>query len=180
MTAAAGELDREAYRGLGVVFGDYDDDCWPDLLVANDAQPNLLFHNEGNGTFTEVAFDAGVAFDEDGRERAGMGVDLGDYDNDGRLDAVITNFQGEPNSLYRNLGQGTFLETTWAVRPRRSRRCPTSAGARASPTSTTTAGATSSSSTATSTRRSTATASRRRSRSARSSSATGATAASRT
>lgn len=115
VTRAAGELDREAYRGLGVVFGDYDDDGWPDLLVANDAHPNLLFHNEGNGTFTEVAFDAGVAFDEDGRERAGMGVDLGDYDNDGRLDAVITNFQGEPNALYRNLGHGLFQETTWSA-----------------------------------------------------------------
>jgi hypothetical protein len=113
VTAAAGELDREAYRGLGVVFGDYDDDGWPDLLVANDAHPNLLFHNEGNGTFTDVAFEAGVAFDEDGRERAGMGVDLGDYDNDGRLDVVITNFQGEPNALYRNLGRGLFQETTW-------------------------------------------------------------------
>jgi hypothetical protein len=113
VTAAAGDLDREAYRGLGVVFGDYDDDGWPDLLVANDAHPNLLFHNQGDGRFSEVAFEAGVAFDEDGRERAGMGVDLGDYDGDGRLDAVITNFQGEPNALYRNLGRGQFLETTW-------------------------------------------------------------------
>src|SRR5262245_9744879 len=113
VTSAAGELDREAYRGLGVVFGDYDDDGRPDLLVANDANPNLLFHNEGNGTFAEVAFEAGVAYDEDGRERAGMGVDLGDYDNDGRLDAVITNFQGQPHALYRNLGRGQFQETTW-------------------------------------------------------------------
>jgi hypothetical protein len=113
VTSAAGELDREAYRGLGAVWGDYDDDGRPDLLVANDAHPNLLFHNEGNGTFVEVAFEAGVAYDEDGRERAGMGVDLGDYDNDGRLDATITNFQGEPHALYRNLGRGLFQETTW-------------------------------------------------------------------
>jgi hypothetical protein len=113
VTSAAGELDREAYRGLGAVWGDYDDDGRPDLLVANDAHPNLLFHNEGNGTFAEVAFEAGVAYDEDGRERAGMGVDLGDYDNDGRLDATITNFQGEPHALYRNLGRGLFQETTW-------------------------------------------------------------------
>jgi hypothetical protein len=113
VTAAAGDLDRERLRGLGVVFGDYDDDGWPDLMVANDAHANLLFHNEGNGSFTEVGFEAGVAFDEDGRERAGMGIDFGDYDNDGRLDAVITNFQGEPNALYRNLGRGQFLEATW-------------------------------------------------------------------
>jgi hypothetical protein len=114
VTEAAG-IDREKLRGLGVVFGDYDDDGWPDILVANDAHPNQLYHNRKDGTFEEVALEAGVAFDEDGRARAGMGVDLGDYDNDGRLDVVITNFQGEPNSLYRNLGRGLFVETTWAA-----------------------------------------------------------------
>jgi len=113
VTVRAGDLDRERYRGLGVVWGDYDDDGWPDLFVANDAHPNLLYHNNRNGTFTEVAFAAGVAFDEDGRERAGMGVDFGDYDNDGRLDLVVTNFYGEPHSLYLNQGHGTFRETTW-------------------------------------------------------------------
>jgi hypothetical protein len=113
-TERAGEIDPNRYRGLGVVWGDYDDDGWPDLFVANDAHPNLLYHNERNGTFREVAFAAGVAFDEDGRERAGMGVDFGDYDNDGRLDLVVTNFYGEPHSLYLNQGNGTFLETTWA------------------------------------------------------------------
>ena len=113
VTVRAGELDRERYRGLGVVWGDYDDDGWPDLFVANDAHPNLLYHNNRNGTFTEVAFAAGVAFDEDGRERAGMGVDFGDYDNDGKLDLAVTNFYGEPHSLYLNQGNGTFLETTW-------------------------------------------------------------------
>ena len=113
VTVRAGDLDRERYRGLGVVWGDYDDDGWPDLFVANDAHPNLLYHNNRNGTFSEVAFTAGVAFDEDGRERAGMGVDFADYDNDGRLDLVVTNFYGEPHSLYRNQGNGTFVETTW-------------------------------------------------------------------
>ena len=115
VTAEAGDLDHERLRGLGVAWGDYDDDGYPDLFVANDAHPNLLYHNLGNGTFAEVAFEAGVAFDEDGRERAGMGVDFGDYDNDGRLDIVLTNFQGEPNALYRNLGNGSFLETTWSA-----------------------------------------------------------------
>ena len=114
VTEAAG-IDREKLRGLGVVFGDYDDDGWPDILVANDAHPNQLYHNNKDGTFEEVALEAGVAFDEDGRARAGMGVDLGDYDNDGRLDLVVTNFQGEPNALYRNLGQGLFAETTWSA-----------------------------------------------------------------
>ncbi len=113
VTVPAGDLDKARYRGLGVVWADYDDDGWPDLFVANDAHPNLLYHNNRNGTFTETAFEAGVAFDEDGRERAGMGADFGDYDNDGRLDLVITNFYGEPHSLYRNQGSGTFLETTW-------------------------------------------------------------------
>jgi hypothetical protein len=113
VTLKAGDLDKARYRGLGVAWGDYDNDGWPDLVVANDAHPNLLFHNERNGTFTETAFEAGVAFDEDGRERAGMGVDFGDYDNDGWLDLTITNFYGEPHSLYLNQRNGTFLETTW-------------------------------------------------------------------
>jgi hypothetical protein len=114
VTVRAGDLDEDRYRGLGVVWADYDGDGRIDLFVANDAHPNLLYHNEGNGTFREVAFDAGVAFDEDGRERAGMGVGFGDYDNDGRLDLVLTNFYGEPNALYRNQGGGAFLETTWS------------------------------------------------------------------
>jgi hypothetical protein len=113
VTVSAGDLDKGRYRGLGVVWGDYDNDGWPDLFVANDAHPNLLYHNNRDGTFSEVAFEAGVAFDEDGRERAGMGVDFGDYNNDGWLDLVITNFYGEPHSLYLNQRNGTFLETTW-------------------------------------------------------------------
>jgi hypothetical protein len=113
VTERAG-IDGERLRGLGVVFADFDDDLWPDVLVANDAHPNLLYRNNRDGTFTDTAFAAGVAFDEDGRERAGMGVDAGDYDGDGRPDIVITNFQGEPNALYRNLGQGLFAEETWA------------------------------------------------------------------
>jgi hypothetical protein len=112
-TARAGGLDRAAYRGLGVVWADYDNDLWPDLFVANDAHPNLLFHNQRDGSFREVAFEAGVAFDDDGRERAGMGTDFADYDNDGWLDLAITNFYDEPHSLYRNQRDGTFVETTW-------------------------------------------------------------------
>jgi hypothetical protein len=113
VTVKAGDLDRAAHRGLGVVWGDYDNDGWPDVFVANDAHPNLLFHNQRDGTFREAAFEAGVAYDEDGRERAGMGTDFGDYDNDGWLDLVITNFYDEPHSLYLNQHDGTFEETTW-------------------------------------------------------------------
>jgi len=112
VTEPAG-IDRTSSRGLGAVWGDYDNDGRPDLLVANDAQPNQLYRNRGDGTFDELALTAGVAVDEDGRERAGMGVDFGDYDNDGWLDAAIGNFYGEPNALYRNLRDGTFAETTW-------------------------------------------------------------------
>ena len=113
VTERAG-IDVSQYRGLGVVSGDYDNDGKVDLFVANDAQPNQLYRNRGGGRFDEVALVAGVAVDEDGRERAGMGVDFGDYDNDGWLDLTIGNFSGEPCSLYRNLHDGTFVETTWS------------------------------------------------------------------
>jgi hypothetical protein len=113
VTERAG-IDRSRYRGLGVVWGDYNNDGRPDVLVANDAQPNLLYRNRGDGTFEEVALPAGVAVDEDGRERAGMGIDFADYDNDGWLDIAIGNFFGEPCSLYRNRHDGTFEETTWS------------------------------------------------------------------
>ena len=96
------------------MWGDYNNDGRPDLLVANDAQPNQLYRNQGKGMFEEVALRAGVAVDEDGRERAGMGVDFGDYDNDGSLDLAIGNFYGEPSALYRNQQDGSFAETTWS------------------------------------------------------------------
>jgi hypothetical protein len=107
-------IDRSSSRGLGVVWGDYNNDGRPDLLVTNDAQANQLYRNRGDGTFEEVALPAGVAVDEDGRERAGMGVDFADYDNDGWLDLAIGNFSGEASSLYLNRHDGTFAETTWS------------------------------------------------------------------
>jgi hypothetical protein len=107
-------IDKTISRGLGAVWGDFDNDGRPDLLVANDAQPNQLYRNRGDGRFDEVALAAGVAVDEDGRERAGMGVDVADYDNDGWLDVAIGNFYGEPCSLYRNNHDGTFTEVTWS------------------------------------------------------------------
>ena len=99
-------------NGLGVVVGDYDDDGWPDIFVANDTTPNFLYHNEGGGVFKEVALTAGVAVASDGRPRAGMGTDFGDYDGDGRLDLFVTNHELEAHTLFRNLGRGLFAETT--------------------------------------------------------------------
>jgi hypothetical protein len=99
-------------NGLGVVIGDYDDDGWPDIFVANDTTPNFLYHNEGKGVFKEVALASGVAVASDGRPRAGMGTDWGDYDGDGKLDLFVTNHELETHTLFRNLGKGLFGETT--------------------------------------------------------------------
>jgi hypothetical protein len=92
---------------------DYDDDGWPDIYVACDSTPAELYHNNHNGTFTDVAADAGVAFDEEGREQAGMGSTIGDYDGDGKLDIFKTNFSDDTSSLYRNNGDGTFSDLTF-------------------------------------------------------------------
>jgi hypothetical protein len=99
--------------GLGVVFGDIDNDLWPDLYVANDQKPNFLFRNlgiEGKGTFEDISLLSGTALSGAGRAEAGMGVDIDDYDGDGLMDIVVTNFELESNGLYRNLGAGTFSD----------------------------------------------------------------------
>ena len=103
-----------AYRGnsLGVVVTDYDGDSWPDIFVANDSVPNFLFRNTHDLRFVEGALGAGVAVATDGRPRAGMGVDAGDYDGDGRPDLVVTNLDFEAHSLFRNLGDGLFAYAT--------------------------------------------------------------------
>jgi hypothetical protein len=93
---------------LSVSTLDYDDDGWPDIYVACDSTPSILYHNLKNGTFVDVAAEVGVAFDEDGREQAGMGSTFGDYDNDGRPDIFKTNFSDDTSSLYHNNGDGTF------------------------------------------------------------------------
>jgi len=112
VTKASG-LDRTDGKALGVVFADYDNDGRVDLFVANDLTRNFLYHNEGKGTFTEVGLPAGVALASDGRVRAGMGTDVGDYDGDGLLDLVVTNFEAETHSLFRNLGRGLFADATF-------------------------------------------------------------------
>ena len=99
--------------GLGVLVADYDSDGWPDVYVACDSTPNLLFRNNRDGTFSEMGLLAGVAYSGDGKEQAGMGVDAGDYDNDGDLDIVKTNFSDDKSSLYKNHGDGTFSDATF-------------------------------------------------------------------
>lgn len=102
-------------KGLGVTFCDIDGDRDTDIYVANDTVRNFLFRNNGNGTFTDVAYGAGVGFDRNGKPQAGMGVDCGDIDADGLPDLFVTNFADELNSLYRNLGDGTFEEVAEAA-----------------------------------------------------------------
>ena len=112
VTASAGIGAANDYYGLGVVPSDYDNDGDFDLFVANDETPNVLFQNNGDGTFEDVALLAGVAYNADGDEEAGMGVDFGDFDNDGDEDLYVTNFFRETNTLYENEGQGTFMDIT--------------------------------------------------------------------
>lgn len=102
-------------KGLGVVCGDVDNDGDVDIFVANDTTPNLLYLNNGNGAFTEEALFAGVALSEDGRAFSGMGVNFGDYDNDGFLDIIITNFQDQVNNLYHNTQNGFFNDVSFAT-----------------------------------------------------------------
>jgi enediyne biosynthesis protein E4 len=95
-------------KSLGLAFNDYDNDGFPDVYVANDGMEQFLWHNNGNGTFTNRAIEAGVALSDDGKAYSGMGVDFADYDNDGLPDIVVTNLATEVYALYRNEGQGVF------------------------------------------------------------------------
>lgn len=99
-------------NGLGVVTFDYDGDGWQDVFIANDSLPNLLFHNNHDGTFTETAYLAGVAVSMDGQPEAGMGVDAGDTTGSGRLDLVVTHLDSQLARLYRNTGDGIFDDFT--------------------------------------------------------------------
>ena len=110
VSAQVGLAMDSKYYGLGVAVGDYDNDGWTDIYVANDSCPSFLYHNERNGTFKEVGLLTGAALSDDGTEQAGMGVDFGDYDNDGWLDITKTNFSYDYNNLYHNEHNGTFVE----------------------------------------------------------------------
>jgi len=97
-------------KSLGVAILDYDGDGWPDILLANDTQPNKLYRNQHDGTFTEKGIEAGIGFSEEGVARAGMGVDGADYDRSGRPSIIITNFANQMLSLYHNEGNGLFVD----------------------------------------------------------------------
>ena len=107
VTATSGIFDTSS-KSLGVAALDYNGDGWPDLMVANDTQPNKLYRNQRNGTFKDVAVEAGVAFSNDGKARAGMGVAVGDFNGSGLPGIAITNFDDEMIGLYRALGKGLY------------------------------------------------------------------------
>ncbi len=108
-TQKAGLYDATS-KSLGIAILDYNNDGWPDILIANDTQPNKLYLNRKNGSFEERAISAGVAFSEDGIARAGMGVDAVDYDRTGFASLIITNFSNQMLSLYHNEGNGLFVD----------------------------------------------------------------------
>ncbi len=115
ITEAAGVLNPDG-KALGVAVADFNDDGWPDLAVSNDTQPNFLYLNKGDGTFTNVALQAGIAYDEAGRARAGMGIDVADVTNKGPLSIAIGNFSREPLSLYTQISHELFQDLAGAAR----------------------------------------------------------------
>ena len=115
VTRESGVFNPEG-KGLGVVWGDYDNDGYPDIFVANDTTADMLYRNNGDGTFMDVALFVGVALGAKGIPMGGMGTSFGDYDNDGWLDIAVTNFQDDPNSLYHGEGDGTFADASYASR----------------------------------------------------------------
>ena len=112
---AAGITQANGTYGLGVLTADFDNDGWPDIYVANDSTASALYQNRKNGKFADVAIEAGCALSADGKPQAGMGVSAGDYDLDGNLDIVKTNFAGDTPSLYRNRGGMNFEDATFSA-----------------------------------------------------------------
>lgn len=112
----AGVTKPSGYYGFSPLASDYDNDGWSDIYLSCDSTPNIFFHNNGNGTFTDIGLISGGAFNEDGQEQAGMGVSVADYDNDGFMDIVKCNFADDTPTLYHNNGDGTFNDVTFAAR----------------------------------------------------------------
>ena len=110
--SAQSHISQYVGKGMGVAFADYDNDGFTDIFVSNDTFPNFLLHNNGNGTFTDTALEAGVAFTGDGKTVAGMGADFRDLGNDGKPDIFHTAMFGNTFPLYRNLGNGQFVDAT--------------------------------------------------------------------
>ena len=109
----AGVADRQGLFGLGSVFVDVDDDGWLDLAVANDSTTNYLYRNKRDGTFEDISYSSGFALSDDGREQASMGIAVGDYNRDGKLDLFITTFSDDYKTLYRNDGDGNFSDVSY-------------------------------------------------------------------
>jgi len=113
VSESTGILSANGTYGLGVLTADFDNDGWPDIYVANDSTASALYQNKKNGKFTDIAMEAGCALSADGKPQAGMGVSAADYDMDGNLDIVKTNFAGDTPSLYHNLGGANFEDATF-------------------------------------------------------------------
>jgi hypothetical protein len=116
VSKAAGVSDPDGYYGLGVITSDFDEDGLIDIYVANDSTPNFHYRNKGDGTFDEIGFSSGTAVNENGSEQGSMGVTVGDYDHDGKLDLFVTNFADEYNTLYHNNGKNSFTDLSFAAK----------------------------------------------------------------
>jgi enediyne biosynthesis protein E4 len=112
----AGVSDMNKYYGMQGLWGDYDNDGWPDLYVANDAGPNYLYRNKHDGTFEDIGLLSGAALSGDGQEEGSMGVDFGDIDHDGKLDIFVTTFTDQPDLLFWNRGDQGFVDISWPSR----------------------------------------------------------------
>jgi hypothetical protein len=115
VSESSGILSSSGTFGLGVLTADFDNDGWPDIYVADDSSTSALYQNKKNGKFADIAVEAGCALSPDGKPQAGMGVSAADYDLDGNLDIVKTNFAGDTPSLYHNLGGANFEDTTFSA-----------------------------------------------------------------
>ena len=113
VSVKAGVSNKSGYYGLASVFLDVDDDGWVDLVVANDSVPNYLYRNKHDGTFEDISYASGFALSEDGREQASMGIAVGDYNRDGKVDLFTTTFSDDYKTLYRNDGEGSFTDVTY-------------------------------------------------------------------